>query len=712
MNVEIKRGDIVGLTFNSTGKSIHKVKNIKEEGCMVYALAGNPNVGKSTVFNKMTGLNQHTGNWAGKTVASAEGYYKSGKNRYKLIDLPGTYSIISNSKEEEIARDFICFENYDGIIIICDATCLERNLNLVLQILEITDNVTVLVNLMDEAKKKGIRVDLKKLSEILNVNVIGICARTGEGINKIFSFKNKNKNTYKIKYSYLIENAIKIVEESLEYDENKLNKRWFSIRLLCKDNKIIEKAKEKFGIEINKRVEESLEKAFSYLKENNIEEDKIEEMIVSLTVLNGESISLSVVTKKEKKDKILIDKIITNKYLSYPIMLLFLGMIFYITLSGANYFSDIISEFLFKIEGYLIKGAQQLNINKFIYEMLILGGYRTVSWIVAVMLPPMAIFFPLFTFLEDLGFLPRIAFNLDRGFKKCNTCGKQALTMCMGFGCNAAGVVGTRIIDSKRERLIAILTNNFVPCNGRFPGIITIISIFFATGITGLYGNVLSSVILTLFIILSVVVTLIISKLLANTVLKGEVSNYVLELPPYRKPQISKIIVRSVLDRTVFVLLRAIVIAIPAGILIWLISNIKYGGISLLGIIANFCQPFGRFIGLDGVILLAFILGMPANEIVIPIMAMTYMSSGVLSEVGNLEILRNIFISNGWTYLTAINTIIFSLFHFPCSTTLLSIYKETKSVKWTLASFVIPTVTGILICLLIKILFSIFDIFL
>lgn len=316
------------------------------------------------------------------------------------------------------------------------------------------------------------------------------------------------------------------------------------------------------------------------------------------------------------------------------------------------------------------------------------------------MLPPMAIFFPLFTLLEDLGYLPRIAFNLDKYFKKCRACGKQALTMCMGFGCNAAGIVGCRIIDSPRERMIAMLTNNFVPCNGRFPTLIAVLAMFFVGTGGGLLRSLWSALLLTGLIVLGILMTFFVSAALSRTVLKGTPSSFTLELPPYRKPQIGKVIIRSIFDRTLFVLGRAAAVAAPAGIVIWLLANISIGNITLLSRCAGFLDPFARLFGLDGVILLAFILGLPANEIVVPIIIMTYLSAGSLIEMNDLSALRMLLVENGWTWATAISVMLFSLMHWPCSTTCLTIRKETKSWKWTIAAFLIPTGFGLLACFL------------
>lgn len=394
------------------------------------------------------------------------------------------------------------------------------------------------------------------------------------------------------------------------------------------------------------------------------------------------------------------DQILTSKKFGIPIMLLFLGIIFWITIVGANYPSQMLSHLFSILQEKLIWLFDYFNSPAWLKGILIDGVYQTLAWVIAVMLPPMAIFFPLFTFLEDLGYLPRIAFNLDRCFKRCCTSGKQALTMCMGFGCNAAGIVGSRIISSPRERLIAILTNNFVPCNGRFPFLITMATIFIGSFFASSISSFVSTVFVLLLILLGIWLTLITSKLLSKTVLKGMPSSFILELPPYRKPQLGKIFVRSIFDRTLFVLGRAILIAAPTGLVIWIFANVTIGNISILTHVANSLEPFARLMGFDGYILTAFILGFPANEIVLPILLMSYMSTGTLVDLENTFAIANILTQNGWTLLTGINAMLFSLLHFPCSTTLMTIKKETNSWKWTLLAFALPTVCGIIICII------------
>ena len=606
---------------------------------IVIGLAGNPNTGKSTVFNSLTGLKQHTGNWPGKTVTNAQGTFTHKNVDYTLVDLPGTYSLMANSLDEEIARDFIISDLPQVTVIVADGTSLERNLNLALQILDITDNVVLCVNLMDEAHRKNIEIDLIKLEKILGVPVVGTSAQKKIGLEDL-------KN--------VIED---LVDGTIRTNPLRLN-----------------------------------------IEDRDLDHDEK----VAVIVRKSESIHDEVVrygNKEYNSTDRKIDKILTSKSFGIPIMLLLLGVIFWITIVGANYPSEMLAKGLFYIEDRLSDLFIFLSIPMWIHDIFLLGIYRTLAWVVSVMLPPMAIFFPLFTFMEDLGYLPRIAFNLDRYFKKACAHGKQALTMCMGFGCNAAGVISCRIIDSPREKLIAIITNNFVPCNGRFPTLIILATIFFAS-YKGFLSSVIIAITLLLSILLGVGLTLFISKLLSKTLLKGLPSSFTLELPPYRKPQAGRIIVRSIFDRTIFVLARAVGVAAPAGLLIWLMANLGLGDMSLLNHVAGFLDPFARLIGLDGFILMAFILGLPANEIVIPILIMSYLSRGAMLEL-DIPSMGQLFIDNGWTPITAICMIIFSINHWPCATTLWTIKKETNSLKWTFASFIIPTITGLVLCFLV-----------
>ena len=706
----------MSLNKNSTGISLlskDKSKgNTKED--YVVALAGNPNVGKSTVFNALTGLNQHTGNWPGKTVAKAEGYYEFKDSTIKIVDLPGTYSLLSNSEEEEIARDYICFNDPDIVVVVADATSLERNLNLFIQISEITDKEILCVNLTDEAEKRNIKIDLDLLSKDLNANLVSSSARNGIGIEELkeaifreITLKDSKKNA--INYDSPIEKAIEeieiILDEALEVPKRK--KRWIALRILEGNTSILKSLYNKYNIQ--EKYINMISKIKAELNKN-YKDQSVEDIIIKSIIKEAERIGNKVVkggeeyTDTQRK----IDKILVSKSTGIPIMIMTLLVVLWITITLANYPSEMLANMFAHGEIYIRDFFSGLNLPSWISGILIDGIYVTLAWVISVMLPPMAIFFPMFTLLEDLGYLPRIAFNLDKCFKKCCACGKQALTMCMGLGCNAAGIIGCRIINSPRERIIAILTNAFMPCNGRFPMLISIAAIFIGGISVGIKESFISAITVTVVIILGVLMTLLVSKILSKTILKGMPSNFILELPPYRKPQVGKVIVRSIFDRTLYVLGRAIVIAAPAGAVIWIFSNIMIGDSSILTICANYLSPLANAIGVDGYILMAFILGLPANEIVMPIIIMSYLRATTMLELDNLYELKELLVANGWTILTAINVMILCLMHYPCGTTLWTIKQETKSFKWTALSFLIPTVAGIVICFITTQLWRLF----
>ena len=644
------RGTVLALRGSESGQV--EAELLPLQGCVPVALAGNPNVGKSTLFNGLTGLHQHTGNWPGKTVALSSGRCRSAEREYLLTDLPGTYSLMARSEEERIARDFLREGRARAVIVVCDACSLERNLNLALQVSEICERVLLCVNLMDEAERRGMKLDLKKLEERIGLPVVGVTAH--------------QKSSRRL----LLDALDRLVDGDAPKPYRVRYPEGAALRLP--------------GTEGG---------------------NGGERLCVQALYRAAEELCEGVCTPRyadDRRDRRL-DRVLTGRVLAWPLMLVLLALVFWLSIVGSNIPSQWLSALLFSLEGKLEAVLAALGAPEWLRGLLCEGAWRVTAWVVSVMLPPMAIFFPLFSLLEDAGYLPRVAYNLDRPFEACRACGKQSLCMMMGLGCNAAGVTGCRIIDSDRERLLAVLTNALVPCNGRFPTLIALSGLFLA-GSAGAGRSMITALCVAALLALSLDMSFLATWLLGRTLLRGKASAFVLELPPYRRPQIGRVLVRSLLDRTLFVLGRAAAVAAPAGALLWLLGNVSVGGGSLLTILAGALDPVGLLLGMDGAILLGFLLGLPANEIVLPVILMIYGAAGSLSEPSSAAELGTILSSQGWTAWTAGAVLLFSLFHWPCSTTLWTVKKETGRWKWVFLAALVPTLCGVGCCLLLRLI--------
>lgn len=625
----------MGLSAKLSGGKTAAAEFHRAPGRKIVALMGNPNVGKSTVFNALTGLRQHTGNWPGKTVALAQGEFTYNDETYTLVDLPGTYSLLSKSEEERVAASFLQSGQADCVVVVCDGTCLARNLVLALQVMELTTQVIVCVNLLDEARKRALTIDLRKLERNLGVPVVGTAAGRREGLTRLLE-------------------RIRSVAGGFEQPHPK-----------------------------TVAAQEDGQPLLALLTGGTQQQA---DAAAKRFVHRAETFAASAVCCRScsycQKERT-VDKILTGKLTGIPILMLGLFFLFWLTIEGANYPSMLLQRAFDALGALLRCGADAIGLPQGLTAPLLDGVYATTARVVAVMLPPVMIFFPLFSLLEDVGYLPRVAFLLDAGFERCGACGKQALSMCMGFGCNAAGVVGCRIIDSPRERMIGILTNCFVPCNGRFPALIVLGCALMG----GRENSLLSAAVLTACVLAGVGMTFLVSFLLSKSALRGFASSFVMELPPFRQPKIGRVIVRAILDRTLYVLGRAAAVAAPAGLVIWCLLHLELGGTAAAYCLVDALEQPGAWLGMSGAILLAFMLGFPANELVLPMIITLGMG-----EPGT------------WPVRTVVCTMAFFLFHWPCSTTALTIKKETGSIKWTLVAMLLPTAVGILVCRLLAVL--------
>ena len=661
----------------------------------VLALAGNPNVGKSTLFNALTGLHQHTGNWPGKTVERCEGVWHGGEEDCRLIDLPGAYSLHARSAEEAVTRDYLLSGEAQAVIVVCDAACLKRNLFLALQVAEAVPRAVVCVNLLDEARRRHVSVDLERLSREMGLPVAGTSARSRTGIGELMETAlQANHPRLRIAYDEAIERALEALIPALSgLLPDGVDARWAGLRLLSDDRETLAALNldALLGLEQVRAAQEIAGQA-----------ESVRSRVTQTLHARARRLADSCTRRAAEPLAYRADRLLTGRGLGIPVMLALLGLVLLTTIVLANAPSQWLSALFARLGRQIDRALAPAP--GWLHAMLYQGVYRVLSWVVSVMLPPMTLFFPLFTLLEDVGYLPRAAFNMDRCFQGCRACGKQCLTMMMGLGCNAVGVCGCRIIDSPRERLIALLTNSLTPCNGRFPMLIALSGAFLAGG--GPLASLKTALCLTGLIVLSVALTLGLSRLLSATLLRGMPSSFALELPPYRRPQVGKVIVRSLLDRTIKVLGRALVTAAPAGALIWLLGHVQMGGMSLLARLFALLDPLGRLLGMDGVMLSAFVLGTPANEIVLPIALMGYLGEGTLVEADSLASLPALLAANGWNARFALCAMLFSLCHWPCATTLVTIARETRSAKWTLLSALLPTLCGMGLCMLTRLILA------
>lgn len=663
---------------------------------LLVGLCGNPNVGKSTLFNRLTGLRQHTGNWPGKTVGCAVGQWKE----IELEDTPGSYSLDARSAEEEVTRDFVLFAGAERILLVADAANLRRSMPLLLQLLEVRGDVLLCLNLMDEAERAGIYVDGAQLSALLEIPVLPMSAAEGKGLDKLEELiwlEPRRRGE-----AYVPESALPALEPLRTYLEHQpLPALWLARTLVMGGSELRRTLARELCLDTEKDAELSrlLADCRQNLAEAGFSEEKLADCCAEAMSGKADAICAACVRGSGTAERALrVDRALTHPLWGFVSMMTLLSLVLWITVSAANVPSDWLCRQLFAAGEKMREGLALLGVGERLLSAVFDGVWRTTAWVAAVMLPPMAVFFPLFTLLEDLGYLPRVAFYLDGAFQRCGACGKQGLCMMMGLGCNAVGVTGSRIIDAPRERLISQLTNVFMPCNGRFPLLIALLSIFFAGK-----GAFLPALLLAMLIALGVLMTFAVSAALSATILRGKTASFALEMPPYRKPQWKSVLLHSFTEKTFPMLRRALALAAPAGLLIWCLANVESRGLTLLQWIREALDGPGRMLCMDGAILLGFLLALPANEIALPSMLLIYTGAVRLQESSSLAELEALLVGNGWDAFTAAAVLIFAVCHWPCATTLRTIKRETGSTGYTVLAAVLPTVCGAILCVILAI---------
>lgn len=657
-------------------------------------LIGRPNCEKSKIFSTIT-EHKNKINLSEKKIYNTIGNLKC-SNEYIVLNLPDIYSLSNITDEEILSRDAILFDNPFKIIIVVEPYFLEINLNLILQILEINDKILVILNMSDNINVNNIIFDVNYFFNKLNIPIL-IYNENNFEIKELLNEIEKDKESiFTLSYNSYLEDIINkfIPLIRLESIYN-INKRYIALKLLEGDKTIVESINIRYGINIiNKEVND-------YLRNINFEE--IHKIVSFKLNEESEKIAKSTVKYLNINNSKKIDKVITSKPIGIIFSILLIFLIFFITLISLKYTFNVFNIFFKSIESILYKIALFCNINKNIYELIILGMFRTISIVISTIFPSMIIFYSLFALLKESGFLPRLIFNFDKIFNFFKLNGKQLHCMCMGFGCNICGVLETKVFENKKNKIIAILTNNFIPCIGKIPLILCIISIFFI----GKYNSIFIVLIFLSFLIISIFISLLISKLLVLIFFKGIKSHFILEIPSFKKPKILNVIWKEITEKVILIIKKILIIIIPSSIIIWLLANIKINNIGIINYASNFLNPFAKIIGLDGFILLAFILAISANEILLPLLLMFYLNSKEISEIINIIQIKTILLQNGWTFMTALSVCIFSILHFPCLTTLKTIKKEIGN-KYAVLAFTIPTITGIILLFVMNTIYNIY----